>query len=75
VVENELCPVYRVNWTGEPTLNPDEVASYHWLPWPVDFPDLSPWCVLQLDELAHLGPTPRDWPTANPTGLPPAARA
>ncbi|TDD20155.1 isopentenyl-diphosphate Delta-isomerase [Kribbella turkmenica] len=73
VVENELCPVYRVSWTGEPTPNPDEVAAYRWVSWPIDFPDLSPWCVLQLDELAALGRGPRDWPIADPADLPPAA--
>jgi isopentenyl-diphosphate delta-isomerase len=74
VVENELCPVYRVTWTGDPTPDPAEVASYRWEPWPLNVPDLSPWCVLQLDELARLGPTPADWPVADPSALPPAAR-
>ncbi|MEI8407901.1 MULTISPECIES: isopentenyl-diphosphate Delta-isomerase [unclassified Kribbella] len=74
MVENELCPVYRVNWTGVPTPNPDEVASYRWESWPLDVPELSPWCVLQLDELARLGTTPLAWPIADPADLPPAAR-
>ena len=34
VVENELCPVYRVWWTGDPTPDPTEVASYRWVDWP-----------------------------------------
>ena len=34
VVENELCPVYRVRWTGDPTPDPAEVASYRWADWP-----------------------------------------
>jgi isopentenyl-diphosphate delta-isomerase len=75
VVENELCPVYRVTWTGDPTPNPAEVASYRWVDWPIRMPELSPWCVLQLDELAHLGPDPRSWPIADPAALPPAARS
>ncbi|MFI7061466.1 isopentenyl-diphosphate Delta-isomerase [Kribbella sp. NPDC050124] len=74
VVENELCPVYRVAWTGEPTPNPAEVASYRWADWPLDLPELSPWCVLQLTELRRLGPDPLTWPTANPADLPPAAQ-
>lgn len=75
VVENELCPVYRVRWSGEPTLNPAEVAAYRWVPWPDvrEHPDLSPWCLLQLDELTRLGPSPDTWPTADPALLPPAA--
>ena len=76
VVENELCPVYRVRWTGDPTCNPAEVASYRWVDWPSmrDVPDLSPWCLLQLDELDKLGSTPADWLVADPALLPPAAQ-
>ncbi|MGW6276777.1 isopentenyl-diphosphate Delta-isomerase [Kribbella sp. NPDC055071] len=76
VVENELCPVYRVVWSGEPALNPAEVASYRWVEWADvrDVPGLSPWCLLQLDELDPLGPAPADWPVADPSLLPPAAR-
>ncbi|MEV0286367.1 MULTISPECIES: isopentenyl-diphosphate Delta-isomerase [unclassified Kribbella] len=74
VVENELCPVYRVPWTGDPTPNPSEVASYRWAEWPLDLPELSPWCVLQLTELRRLGPDPLAWRTADPADLPPAAR-
>jgi isopentenyl-diphosphate delta-isomerase len=76
VVENELCPVYRLSWTGDPTPNPAEVAAYRWLDWSDvrDLPGLSPWCLLQLDELDQLGPTPADWPVADPAQLPPAAQ-
>ncbi|HET6986165.1 MAG TPA: isopentenyl-diphosphate Delta-isomerase [Kribbella sp.] len=76
VVENELCPVFRVWWTGDPTPDPAEVASYRWVDWPSlrDVSGLSPWCVLQLDELDRLGPTPADWPLADRALLPPAAR-
>ncbi|MEU4195256.1 isopentenyl-diphosphate Delta-isomerase [Kribbella sp. NPDC026611] len=76
VVENELCPVYLVPWTGDATPNPTEVESYRWLPWSEvrDFPALSPWCLLQLAELDRLGPNPLTWPTADPALLPPAAQ-
>ena len=33
VVENELCPVYRVTCNGEPTPDPDEVAAFQWTTW------------------------------------------
>jgi isopentenyl-diphosphate delta-isomerase len=73
MVENELCPVYRVWWTGDPTPNPAEVADYRWADWQElrELPDLSPWCLLQLAELT--GP-PTTWATANPSQLPPAAQ-
>ncbi|WP_432889588.1 isopentenyl-diphosphate Delta-isomerase [Kribbella sp. CA-245084] len=73
IVENEICPVYRVRWTGDPRPNPAEVAAYRWVEWHElrDFPDLSPWCLLQLDVLST---PPADWPIADPTRLPPAAQ-
>ncbi|RZU16067.1 isopentenyl-diphosphate delta-isomerase [Kribbella rubisoli] len=73
IVENEICPVYRVRWTGDPRPNPAEVAAYRWVEWDElrDFPDLSPWCLLQLDVLST---PPADWPIADPTRLPPAAQ-
>jgi isopentenyl-diphosphate delta-isomerase len=73
MVENEICPVYRAWWTGDPTPNPAEVADYRWADWHDvrQFPDLSPWCLLQLDELPA---PPADWPIADPTRLPPAAQ-
>jgi isopentenyl-diphosphate delta-isomerase len=79
VVENELCPVYRVRCTGEPTPDPAEVAEYRWVDWaelgdPDARAELSPWCVLQLNELELLGPVPSEWPLAEAGLLPPAAR-
>lgn len=76
IVENELCPVYRVRWSGVPEPDSAEVAEYRWVPWTEvpAFPGLSPWCRLQLAELDTLGPTPSAWPTGDPTQLPPAAR-
>ncbi len=76
VVENELCPVLRVTCTGEVVPDPAEVAAYEWASWAdvVVRTDLSPWCLWQLDELKQLGPTPEEWPVADPALLPPAAQ-
>ncbi|HWD78504.1 MAG TPA: isopentenyl-diphosphate Delta-isomerase [Kribbella sp.] len=73
MVENELCPVYRAWWTGNPTPNPSEVADYRWATWAEarTLPDLSPWCLLQLEELPA---EPVDWPVADPARLPAAAQ-
>lgn len=73
IVENEICPVYRAWWTGDPTPNPAEVADYRWASWTEvrRIPDLSPWCLLQLDELPA---EPADWPIADPARLPAAAQ-
>jgi isopentenyl-diphosphate delta-isomerase len=77
VVENEMCPVYRVTVTGEPRPDPAEVMDYQWIEWQnllaSDRP-ISPWATEQLAELTTLGPDPRAWPTATPADLPPAAR-
>lgn len=57
IVENEICPVFGVRVSGEPTPEPTEVQDYLWM----DFDDvlagrtpapLSPWCLLQLAALA-----------------------
>jgi isopentenyl-diphosphate Delta-isomerase len=76
IVENEMCPVFRVFWTGDVDLNPEEVAAVRWVPWAEvpSTPSLSPWCRLQLDALAALGPDPAAWPIGSPSDLPPAAR-
>ncbi|MFD7154335.1 isopentenyl-diphosphate Delta-isomerase [Kribbella sp. NPDC059898] len=73
MVENEICPVYRAWWTGDPTPNPDEVADYRWASWQEvrNTPGLSPWCLLQLDELRG---APADWPIGDPSRLPAAAQ-
>jgi len=75
IVENELCPVFRVTCAGEITPAPAEVAAYRWVAWPeVGAQDgLSPWCVLQVTELARLGANPSAWPLADAALLPPAA--
>jgi isopentenyl-diphosphate delta-isomerase len=77
VVENEMCPVYRVTVSGEPRPDPAEVMDYEWLPWSkllAEQRSLSPWATEQLVELVTLGTDPRAWPTADPAELPPAAR-
>ncbi|QNE21238.1 isopentenyl-diphosphate Delta-isomerase [Kribbella qitaiheensis] len=84
VVENELCPVFRVTCSGDPTPDPAEVAAYKWVDWPVGDVHsgleaalraaLSPWCVLQAQELSRLGAGPAEWPVADPALLPPAAQ-
>jgi len=83
VVENELCPVFRVTCAGDPTPDPAEVAAYKWVDWPRSGvqagleaavrTSLSPWCVLQVEELSLLGGMPGDWAVADPALLPPAA--
>ncbi len=75
VVENEICPVFRARYAGQVTPDPSEVDSFAWVPWR-EMPDraVSPWCALQLAELAGLGDVPADWPVADDAELPPAAR-
>lgn len=55
VVENEICPVFGVRVSGEPTLRASEVEQSSWLDWDDMVagrtPQLSPWCVLQLQAL------------------------
>lgn len=79
-VENELCPVYRVTTDSEPVPDPAEVEQTRWVEWTSFVEDVrqgrvevSPWCVLQVEQLAALGPDPAEWPVADPADLPPAA--
>lgn len=82
IIENELCPVYRATVTGELAPNPSEVAQTRWCTWNEfqhwvtarTIEPLSPWCELQLAELTAQQCPPQDWPTADPTHLPAAAR-
>lgn len=81
VVENEMCPVYRVVTEGMVAPNPEEVDAVEWVSWP-PFADavlsgereISPWCALQVQELAKLGPDPLTWPTGDEAELPAALR-
>ena len=83
VMENELCPVYATYAGPAPVAllpDPGEVAETRWVNWK-DFCEavrdgrqqVSPWCAMQLAELAALGPRPLDWVPADPAALPPAA--
>ncbi len=80
-VENELCPVYRVIVSAEPTPNPDEVDAVRWMPWK-QFADtvmsgeldISPWAREQVPQLVALGPDPLTWPVGDPARLPAAVR-
>ncbi|GAB2649140.1 isopentenyl-diphosphate Delta-isomerase [Saccharopolyspora gloriosae] len=81
IVENEMCPVFRViaDVTTDP--NPAEVEAVRWVPW-AEFSadvlagtaDVSPWSALQITELTKLGTDPAKWAVGNPADLPPAAR-
>ncbi|ANZ43591.1 isopentenyl-diphosphate delta-isomerase [Lentzea guizhouensis] len=79
VVENEMCPVFRVLSDDEPNPNPDEVDSTERVPW-TEFAEsalngtrvISPWSRLQIAELVKLGPDPLAWPVADRAGLPEA---
>jgi isopentenyl-diphosphate delta-isomerase len=55
VAENEFCPVLVGRVDGEPAANPDEVMDHRWVDWRAfldgDRPELSPWCVEQLERL------------------------
>ncbi|MFE4501026.1 isopentenyl-diphosphate Delta-isomerase [Rhodococcus sp. NPDC056743] len=82
VVENEICPVFRVIYDGPQSLpDPEEVESAEWVDWR-EFSDsvlsgdreVSPWCREQVQQLRQLGLDPRQWPTADAAALPPAAR-
>lgn len=81
VVENEMCPVFRVVTDDPPVPNPDEVGAVRWVAWrqlvgqvSTGQLTLSPWCQLQLAELVGLGAEPSEWPVADTDELPPAAR-
>ncbi|TDP98044.1 isopentenyl-diphosphate delta-isomerase [Labedaea rhizosphaerae] len=81
VVENELCPVFRAVTSAEPVANPAEVDDVEWVAWPEFTREVldgtrpvSPWCRLQVEELAALGPDPVRWAAGDVDALPPAAR-
>ena len=79
--ENELCPVFRAVITAEIQADPDEVEEVRWMPWAeltdrvlTDPASVSPWCALQVQELAERGLDPLRWEIADDAALPPAAR-
>jgi isopentenyl-diphosphate delta-isomerase len=81
IVENEICPVYRVIVSSQVVPNPDEVGEVRWLPWK-EFADgvmsgllaISPWCRQQVPHLVELGADPLTWHVGDAAALPPAAR-
>ncbi|HXL90364.1 MAG TPA: isopentenyl-diphosphate Delta-isomerase [Streptosporangiaceae bacterium] len=82
VLENELCPVYAGYYEGPLDPDPEEVADVKWVEWS-DFcfsvlagqQPISPWCALQVAELAGLPDDPLSWTAAAEADLPPAALA
>jgi isopentenyl-diphosphate delta-isomerase len=81
VRENELCPVFRAYTDAEPAPDPVEVADIRWIAWSAFSEEVasgervvSPWCTLQVPQLAALGPDPRQWPKGDEAALPAAAR-
>jgi isopentenyl-diphosphate delta-isomerase type 1 len=67
VVENEYCPVFVGLLLGDLYPDPAEVGGLRWMAWPellaqaaLPEPDLSPWAVLQLAELARTRFAPGD---------------
>ncbi len=80
VVENEVCPVYAAYSDIAPDPDPAEVGEVRWVDWEgfcaavrAGRQSVSPWCALQLTELAALGPRPLTWVPADAADLPPAA--
>ncbi|KAA0926329.1 MULTISPECIES: isopentenyl-diphosphate Delta-isomerase [unclassified Rhodococcus (in: high G+C Gram-positive bacteria)] len=83
IVENEICPVYRVRVDEHATLDPDpaEVEETRWVSWR-EFSagvrggtiDVSPWCRTQVEQLTALADEPLGWPESPDDMLPPAAR-
>lgn len=83
IVENEICPVYRVRVDEHATLDPDpaEVEETRWVSWRefsagvrVGTIDVSPWCRTQVEQLTALADEPLGWPASPDEMLPPAAR-
>lgn len=80
VLENELCPVFRVvARDATVTPDPDEVDAAWWTPWPAfiaaatdEGDPLSPWAALQVPELTALGADPLGWAAADSALLPAA---
>ena len=80
VVENEMCPVFRVVADAEPV--PSARRSTRRSGCRGRSSRLraqrgravSPWCALQVPELVELGPDPLTWPVASAAELPAAAR-
>ena len=82
VVENERCPVFvGVVPDRGLALDPAEVGGAEWVPWATFAAEVldgrrtvSSWCREQVEQLVRLGADPLDWPGADDSLLPPAAR-
>ena len=78
--ENELCPVFTAVAARPVSPAPSEVADAIWVDW-ATFRDevlsgrreVSPWCVLQVRELARIEEEPGVFAAASRDDLPPAA--
>ena len=51
IVENEICPILRATFSGDPTPDPNEVDNWKWMDWQAFLTDMhtnphmySPWC-------------------------------
>jgi isopentenyl-diphosphate delta-isomerase len=63
IVEHEVCPVFVARVEGDPVVDPDEIAEWHWSTW-AGFRAvaqqapwaLSPWSVLQTAQLPAVMP-------------------
>ncbi|WP_116952942.1 isopentenyl-diphosphate Delta-isomerase [Jiangella endophytica] len=80
VVENEVCPVFTATTADPPEPHDSEVGALEWIPWSMFRDDVlgglrevSPWCALQVAELAALPDDPLSWPSGDWGALPPAA--
>lgn len=78
--ENELCPVFTAVAARPVSPAPSEVAEAAWVDWATfrddvlsGGRDVSPWCVLQVRELARIEEGPGVFPAASRDDLPPAA--
>lgn len=75
IVENEICPVFAGFVADEqPTVDPDEVAEWAWVPWDALFAAVtatpsvySPWAALQVPLIGRPHPSvhPREAPEAD----------
>ena len=81
ILENSICPVYRVTVHRLVHPDPNEVEILAWIPWTAlvaraggDARSLTPCCREQVRRLRLLGPDPRRWQASPNSGLPPAAR-
>jgi isopentenyl-diphosphate delta-isomerase len=80
LLENELCPVFRAYTDARPAPDPAEVADTRWIAWSAFSEEVargeravSPWCRLQVAQLAALGPRPHRWPRGDAAALPAVA--